>query len=200
MTLSRITAILYSPDKKDGADIYIDDQPVMTVSADTIIEAGLHTGMQIDESKLYEIERTVTLVKAKNKAYNYLSYGDMSAKRLKEKLLRAGFSEDVCDMCVGSMREKGYIDDARYAAALARNMAQNKLYGPRRIVSELCVKGVERELAENAASELETDFEQNIRRLISGKFNRERNKQIAALLRYGYDYDMISSILGGDYE
>lgn len=188
------------PDKKGYTDIYVDGELMLTVSDDAVIEAGLRTGKTFDNALLYETERAVNLTRAKNKAYTYLSYGDMSSKKLFDKLTHAGFDEQTALDCVDAMKSVGYIDDTRYAMSLANNLAAVKLYGPRRIREELRVRGISAEDTDMALDSLETDFEQSVKKLINGKFRSKTDKQrIAALIRYGYDYDFIRNY-GEDYE
>ena len=201
MTLSKITALLQPPDKKGRVDVYVDGEYLMSVSENAALEAKLHVGMEIDEQALADIEHSVQITKAKNKAYDYLSYGDMSEKKLLDKLTRFGFSEDIAHECVESMREAGYINNARYACALADSLANTKLYGPRRIMQELKLRGIGIEDAQNALNSLETDYTQSIKALVCGRLRRdmtnprEVQKLIAALMRNGYDYDMIKASL-----
>lgn len=209
MTSSNITALLSCPDKKGQVDVYADGELVLTLSEDAVFEAGLRVGDTLDEQRLCEIEYTVTRTKAKAKAYGYLSYGDLSASALCKKLIRYGFSQEIAQAVCEDLTAAGYIDDARYALALAGYLANTKLYGPRRILQELYAKGVDRQISEQALYELDADFESNIKTLVAGKLSFDRSdrkqasKAIASLVRYGYDYDMISEAIGSledDYE
>ena len=199
--MSKITGLLPHPDKKRYTDIYVDGELLLTVSDDAVIEAQLRTGAEFDEDKLYEIERAVSLTRAKNKAYLCLSYGDMSAKRLHEKLTHAGFDADIADECVAAMKQSGLIDDERYAVFFAKHLACTKLYGPRRIRDELRAHGVSAEITEDVVSTLDVDFDENIRKLVQGKFKSKTDKRAlcAALIRYGYDYDSVRKY-EDDYE
>lgn len=201
MTSSKITALLQPPDKKGRVDIYADGEYLMSVSEDAALEAGLKVGLEVDEAFISEIEHSVQLTRAKNKAYTYLSYGDMSEKKLLDKLKKYGFSESIACECVEKLKELGYIDNSRYAAALAESLAGSRLYGPRRILQELRLRGIDEQLSRAAVDALETDFEQSIKRLARGRLKRnmsdpkEVQKLIAALMRNGYGYDMIRSAL-----
>ncbi len=177
-------------------DVYADGEYALTLTEDTAFEAGLKIGKTLDVQTLEHIEKSSQLVKAKAKAYNYLAFGDMSAHTLKTKLARAGFLEEICDLCVISMIEAGYINDERYAHALANYLATVKCYGPRRIEQEMFAKGIDRETSQNAIDELEVDFTQTIKAHIPKNIDlsdkKARHKLCAALLRRGFDYDTIN--------
>lgn len=199
MTSSKITSLIQPPDKKGRVDVYADGEYLMSVSEDAALEAGLRVGLEVDEKLLSDVEYSVQMSRAKNKAYDYLSYGDMSEKKLFEKLTRYGFSKDIALDCVEKMRESGYVDNARYAQSLARSLANTRLYGPRRIIQELRRRGVDSQTAQDALDSTDADYEENIRVLARGRLKRdmtdprEVQKLIAALMRSGYDYDTIKS-------
>ena len=44
-----------------------------------------------------------------------LAQRDYTCARLREKLLRGGYEEEIADEVIGSLREARYLDDARYA-------------------------------------------------------------------------------------
>lgn len=178
----------------------------MSVSEDAAVEAGLKVGMEIDAGILEKIEHSKLLSRAKNKAYDYLSYGDMSEKKLYDKLIRYGFCEQIARECVENMTELGYINNLRYAGALADSLANNRLYGPRRIEQELRARGISADDAQCAMSGLCADYEKNIQTLARGSLKhdmsnpQEIKKLIGALMRRGYDYDIIKSSLSAMLE
>ena len=201
--MSKITDILPSLDKKGRYDIYADGEQVLTLSEDAIVECSLKVGDILDTNRLCEIEEKLELVRTRAKAYNLLSYGDMSKKTLFTKLSRSGYGEDAINKCICILEEQGYLDDERYANRLCAYLASTKLFGKRRILLELIQKGIDRQLAELVTEEQDADYYQNLLTLISKEritdeksITRLKNK----LVRYGYDYDMISSALGsGEY-
>lgn len=195
MTSSKITGILPNPQRKKQFDIYVDSELTLTLDEDTIIEAGLFVGKDFCEKDIKKIHETVQYTKAKNKAITYLSFGDLSEHTLMTKLIRQGFDREICRSVCDNMRELGYTDDERYAKNLAQYLANTKLYGIRRIKEELKIKGIDRQSIDLAIDGLDTDFDQNIQRIIEKKFaGSVTDKTIRALIRYGYSYDEISSV------
>ncbi len=199
MTLSKISALLQNPEKTKMVDVYADGEYVLTLTEDTAFEAGLKIGKILDAETLNQIEKSTLLVKAKAKAYNYLGFGDMSAKTLKTKLFRAGFDEEISDECVFAMIESGYINDERYASSLANYLATVKNYGPRRIEQEMFQKGIERDIAQSAIDELSVDFYETIKAHIPKNFDfndkKACQKLCAALVRRGFDFDTINYVI-----
>ena len=78
--MSRVSAFIQNPEKHGAVDVYADGVYVMTLSEDTVIGAGLKIGSELDGTALEAIERARLRTKAYGKAYDLLSYGDMSEK------------------------------------------------------------------------------------------------------------------------
>lgn len=188
---------MQSPDKKGAVDIYCGDEYAMTLSEDTVIEAGLRIGMPLDSDALEKIERSKQKTRVRAKAYDLLSYGDMSVKTMRSKLSRYDFDEQIIEEVIGLLVEYGYLDDGRYAAALVKYLATTKCYGPRRISQELFAKGVDRQTADIALESADVDFYETVKTHIPRGFDFTDRKAVARLygqlVRKGFDYDMINS-------
>ena len=196
--MSNISGFIQSPEKNGAVDIYADGEYVMTLSEDTVIEAGLKIGMALDENVILSIERSRMLTKSRAKAYNYLSYGDMSVKTMLTKLARAGIPDDIAQDTVDLLCEQGYLDDLRYATALASYLANTKCYGSKRIAQELFAKGVG-EYTDEAIMSLDTDFYKTVRVHVPKNFDFTDRRACARLYgqlaRRGFDSDVINSVI-----
>ncbi len=198
--MNRITDLIPAPDKKGEVEIYVNGRLECTVSDAVLTEAGLKVGLELDFDALESAERKVNLTRARHKAYDLLSYGDMSAKTLYFKLLRAGFDEQTAGDCLAVVSKEGYIDDRRFAAAFAEGLV-NKSYGPRRIEQRLYEKGIDRELAGATVEAIETDWVENAKRyirpgLVGIHDRRELSRALDALVRRGFDYVSARAALG----
>ena len=125
--------------------------------------------------------------KAVRTALNILDYADNTEKKLREKLARKGHAPEAVDFAVEHVKRIGALDDARYMRRLAELLATVKLYGRRRIVNELYVKGFKR--SDILSLDLsEVDFgvlcAERIRRTTARY--PEWEKMYASLIRYGF--------------
>lgn len=197
MNSNKISAFLQSPDKKGAVDVYCDGEYVLTLSEDTVIEAGLRIGQALDSDAMQRIECSKQRTRARAKAYDLLSYGDMSVKTMRTKLCRYDFDGEVIEAVIDSLVEYGYLDDVRYAAALVKYLACTKCYGPRRISQELYAKGIDRQTAAGALESVDVDFYQTVKTHIPRGFDFSDRKAVSRLygqlVRKGFDYDMINS-------
>ena len=140
--------------------------------------------------------------RAREKAVFLLSRRDYSRRELEQKLCREGgrFQADRREYAAEAaacMEELGYVNDEAYAARLARQYQQERLYPRRRAVEKLCEKGIARETAQQAVEEVGCDDAQLALEFLGRKrYNISRSKeewqkQAAALARYGFAYEDI---------
>ena len=182
-------------------DVYADGKLLMTVSETAAVDFALYVGMELDAKTADGLARRSTADEALKRAFRFLDYSDMSERKMRSKLTHAGFSEQVAAETVEKLREAGYLDDLRYAERYAENVANGRLYGPRRIIEELYARGIDRETAEAAVEALDVDFTESVKRLANGRLRRDMSspaevkKLIAALMRCGHSYETIKTAL-----
>lgn len=206
MISSKITGLEYRAGGR--VDVYADGKLLMTVSENAAAEAGLCAGAELDARTVRRLEERTVADEALAKAFRFLDYADMSEKKMYSKLLHAGFSEEVAQSTVERLRDTGYLNDLRYAQRYAENVAQGRLYGPRRITEELYRRGVDGDTARQAVESLDVDFTESVKTLATGRLRRdltnpaEVKKLIAALMRCGHDYETVKTALSEltDYE
>lgn len=123
-------------------------------------------------------------------ALRILAFGDNNRRTLLQKLRQRGFSGEAAEEAVSRMVARGYIREQEQAERMAARLAGEKLYGPRRVMAELCAHGFERETAEAALSALrargEIDFAESRVRLLRKKNPPDAAHAKALLYRYGY--------------
>ena len=122
----------------------------MTLPMELAAQQDLYIGAPFGEEEADALLLAAQLIPAKEKAYQYLSYGDLSRKRLYEKLTRFGIEPRVAEAACDKMEDQGFVNDERLARRLAQKYAEGKLWGPRRILSEMIQKGIPAPLAGEA--------------------------------------------------
>jgi len=204
MTLNKPTvpALPPNPQQPGYRDLYVDGEFYQTLPLELVAGQDLYVGAPFGEEEQAALLLAAQLIPAKEKAYQYLSYGDLSRKKLYEKLTRFGIEPQVAEAACNKMEEQGFINDRRLAESLARRYAEGKRWGPRRILPELIQKGLPGELAKEAVEELDTDFLQSAVYHLSTKYRgrdlsdrKEVQKVIQGLVRLGFDYDTVRSAL-----
>lgn len=131
-----------------------------------------------------------------------LDFGDKSKRALSDKLRKKGYAKDVCEAAVAVLEKNGLLDDERLCADKLNSLAIGKLYGPRRLKTELFAKGFGSSDIQNALDESDIDYDELLERLVE-KLTRhgipQSEKELSLLknklVRYGYSYDRIARVL-----
>jgi regulatory protein len=126
-----------------------------------------------------------------------------------KRLLRARVDTDteygkiLIELVVRRLKDSGYLNDAKYAAAYSAFRRDNEKYGRRRVITDLKVKGVVGEVLEKAVNDsfAEVDEEKQAREYLRRKrVNEPQDKKQAArifrqLIRAGFGSKTIFKIL-----
>ena len=154
-------------------------------------------GSPLVRDKLFQdsfeiLERADMKYRATVKALNILSYGDNSERKLKQKLLIAGFSADVADEVLRDMVSRGYINAQRQIRKLILNEVNLHFFGPMKIIPKLVAKGYSKSdvarVMEELQDEGEIDFESAKRHLLETKLapNADEAEKKKLLYKNGY--------------
>ena len=174
------------------------------INSEVVYDHGLSKGMTLSDEQWQAVEYSNDLRRAKERALYLLDYKDYSYILLFKKLSE-NYSEQICyDVC-DRLAELGILNDRRFAAGLARRYMEVKKFGYYRAVQEMKLKGLSKELIEEAL-EPYSDTEsvrQRIKELIDKKYLRRLEAEDGvkkvknALVRQGFSYADINAVLGG---
>jgi regulatory protein len=142
--------------------------------------------------------------KARQYAFLLLRYRDRSEKEIEQRLQKKGFSGEIACRVRDYLKEYGFIDDAKFAAALKRTALEQKRLGRAGVLRYLLSKGIPAEMAKDVAAE-DADYENSAAALVERKMKQyaalddltAKRRIWAALGRKGYSPDEIRSALKG---
>ncbi len=163
---------------------------------------GFEEGSAINEEEFDALLEAVERLSCIKKAFDYLSYGDLSEKQLRDKLTRK-FSKELSADVAQLFVERGYVDDAKLAERYAETFYEFKNMGLQRIRNELFRRGISRENIENAISKYEyEDQTERIEEFIRKKYDiskmrdiKYRQKVYAGAVRAGFSGSDIGDVL-----
>ncbi len=138
--------------------------------------------------------------KAKNKTLNILSRRMHTEKELCDKLLRAGFDEQVSNAVCEWAKEYGFLNDKEYARTYILSNISSKKYGIRRIKQALLYKGIDQFVIEDIICEFdfsESDWlEELVCKKLGGDFDRKNiEKTIRHFIIKGYEFSDIKNAI-----
>lgn len=138
-------------------------------------------------------------------ALGWLAGREMSAARVRERLLRRGFPAGIADDALARLAGAGAIDDRRAALAAARTLVGVRQRGRHRVGRELERLGFGREEAASALESAlaEVDEQAVIDRLVRARLRGRQalddaadyRRVFSALLRRGFPADRIRTAL-----
>ncbi|MGI5936780.1 MAG: regulatory protein RecX [Oscillospiraceae bacterium] len=176
-----------------------DDGRELDTTLSVVADFSLYSGRELTEEEYRQVCNASSLSLAKARALQMIGMRAMSKKELTDRLIRKGESPENAEVCVRWLESLNLLDDAEYAAMLARHYS-SKNYGVNRIKNELYRRGVPKELWDEALEQI-PDSEEKIHRLISARLKggtpgrAELKKVTDFLLRRGYTWEEIKSAL-----
>jgi regulatory protein len=143
-----------------------------------------------------------TFRKALQYAFLLLRYRDRSEREIFERLTKKGFTEEEGRKAGSYLKEKGFINDARYAESLKRIAVEQKHLGRRGIVHYLLLKGIPDEIVEGISGNDE-DYLDAAEKLVKKKMRQLkglddsiiRKRLWGVLSRKGFSSDIIKKAL-----
>ncbi|OPY88846.1 MAG: Regulatory protein RecX [Smithella sp. PtaU1.Bin162] len=145
--------------------------------------------------------------RARQKAYRLLALRPHSTGEIERKLREKGFSAAVIKEVLEKLHDLKYLDDVSFASQWARHLAVNKLWGNKKIIAQLQIKGVAANLIDDAIAEARTEMpeEEALAALIRKKTAaakrsvqdiREKKRIFQSLLGRGFPAGLILAKLG----
>ncbi len=135
-------------------------------------------GAEIDDETIESLTNAVERLACIKKAFDYLSYGDLSEKQLRDKLSRK-FSKELSTDVAALMVERGYVNDNLLAKRYAETFYEFKNMGLTRIKNELYKRGISKDDIDDAISKyVDLDQSERIEAFVTKKYDMSRINDI----------------------
>jgi regulatory protein len=138
-------------------------------------------------------------------ALRLLAGREMSAARVRDRLLSRGFPQEAVEHTVQRLTGAGLLDDRRAAQAAARTLVTVRQRGRHRVGRELEKLGFSRELAQEVMLSVLADADERavLDKVVASKLHGRRpipdpaayRRLFGALLRRGFPADLIRAAL-----
>jgi len=201
--MSRITDLKPQSRRTDRYNLYLDGSYKFPVSANTVLAAGLHVGLEISQEELLRVQEAAEVGNAHDKALSFLDLRRRSTKEIRDYLRRKEFDSQVIQAVIDRLTRAGLLNDEEFARAWVRDRFLLKPKSKRALSAELFAKGIPRDVADRVLAELDGEDELSaLKDSIARKLRQTRyatrendDKLIAALAREGHKYSDIKSCL-----
>ena len=142
------------------------------------------------------------LQKAKDAAYNYLSYRARSVKEVRDKLVQKEFAEEIIEQVVDDLQRQKLLNDREFARRFVEARL-GRANGSRKLAQELRRKGIETEIIDEVLGEFAATLDSEERAIgLLGKQtwryrglerDKAKRRMLGFLARRGYDAQMARS-------
>ena len=195
----RIDRIEPSRRKKDRVLVFLEGGDLLRVTEQELLVFGLRPGLELPEQLLAQVEQSAKRSEMKARGARLTGSRMLSKKQVMEHLTRKGGDRELAEDTAQWLEELGAVDEAAYAAAIARHYAAMG-YGPGRVRQELQRRGIPQELWDDALQELPEQDDQIDtllrRRLRSDTPDRDELRRASDYLyRRGFGRDEIRAAI-----
>lgn len=198
--MGEITKLEIQKRNKQKVNLFIDEEFVCGLTAESVVRARLKVGQELSENDLNEILSTSETEIAFSLACDYISRAMKTAKEMRTYLNKKGFSPVVVENVINKLKDYHYVDDDTYAKLYLNSNLTTK--GKRRLQMELTQKGVNKNIIESSLEEIDQDLVSENCFMVATKYmkNKEINlnnlvKLQRHLISRGYDFDNINECL-----
>jgi regulatory protein len=137
--------------------VRLSDGSSFIAPAEVYAVEGLAPGQAVDAERLAALRSKSERVLARSKALQLLSRAAHTRRALVRKLQARGFGDEAVRSAVARMTELGYLDDRAFALDWARARVASRAEGWKLVYRGLVARGVPRQVAGEAATEVCTD-------------------------------------------
>lgn len=196
--MSEITSIEPQIKDKTRCNVYVDGRFYCGIKLEVAVKYHLKTGMQIDKSKLDEIQLETEKSQALDKAMTHLSSTMKTSEQMREFLSKKGYVQAVQDYVLERLEYYKFIDDYAYCRAYVESV---HCKGKRAIELDLIKRGADRNAIDKALAEKEEDGGEALNLLqkyMRGKDADQKTlyKAFKYLLSKGYEAETAKAALG----
>lgn len=192
---------------KSRMKVYLDYEFAFVLYKGELRRYGIKEGEELDLESYNEIMETILAKRVKLRCMNLLAKKTYTEAQLRQKLQNY-YQEELINEGIAYVKSYGYIDDQQYANDYITYHQETK--SQKQLELDLKKKGVESDIIKNSLDKCIENIGEHERRVIrkllvkkrfsQGESSREESSKIIQfLLRKGFDYAMIKSVMK-DYD
>lgn len=202
----RITALVPEPQGAGSVRIELDGERFGSVAPEVVAAERLQVGREPDQALLARLAGHAEVEAAYRTALRAVERRSFARADLGRRLRRKGHAAEAVEAALGRLGERGYLDDAAFAANYVETRAARGR-GPLRLRRDLAAMGVERSVIDRAlaAHTDASDAAGNLPRTLAAKRAAQlgdlprhvrRRRVLAYLARRGYSGREVTDMVG----
>jgi regulatory protein len=191
-----ITDLVPQRRKKDRVNVHINGEYAFSLAM--ITAAGLRRGQEITPEEIDRLRTEDSYERAKQSAFNFISYRPRSISELRQNLSRKKYDENTVERVITRLIELDMLDDKAFARYWVEQRETFKPRSRRALNYELYQKGVKREIVDEIVAQIDEDaaaYRAGLQKahrwtnLPKDKFRQDMNR---FLQRRGFYYNIIA--------
>lgn len=210
----KITAITAQTKNQSRVNIMVDGKYRFSLDIFQVGELGIRVGKEYTDEELNALEEESIFGKTYARTLEYTLIRPHSAKEIRDYLWRKtrtirsrnrrtgelaekkGISPAIADRVFDRLKEKGYVDDEKFARWWVENRNQRKGTSLRRLEAELRGKGVPATIIQEVMNTTTRDDLLELEKMIEKKARKyDEQKLVAYLLRQGFSYEDVRTAM-----
>ena len=143
----KITSIKQQTKNPERVSIFVDSKYEFSLSLDELVKYKLKNNQELDKAEIKKFKKISADGKLRGRALEWLMNRPHSEREFRDYLYRKKVEPEQIDSLVTEFTEKGYLDNAKFAAWFTELQARRGK-SDRAIRSELFKKGIGRDVAD----------------------------------------------------
>ena len=192
----RITKVAPATRTAGRYNVFVDGHYSFSLDEFQLVQHSLHSGQEIDETKLAELQAESDFGKNYIRAVDLISRRLRSEREIRDYARRKQWSRDNTERVIARLYDRGYLNDLVFTKAFTRSRQSAQKYSRRRIERDLVNKGISHRIIQQVLDEEASmvDDSDALANLVAKKYHRydDINKLKAYLARAGFRYDDIN--------
>jgi len=197
--MGTITALTGQVKNPNRVNVFIDGDFALGLALE--VAAALRVGQPITQSELEQLDVRDEIHRGRERVLRLLARRPYSSAEVSRYLRRHRYGDEVIENIIDDLTEAKLIDDDAFAAYWVEQRETFRPRSLRALRQELGQKGIDREVVDEALSELdEAGAARRVAQKQAGRWRglpeaEWRTRMTQYLLRHGYPYDLIRDIV-----
>jgi regulatory protein len=171
--------------------VELDGRPWRTVPLEAAVAARLSPGVGLDRARARDLARALRRHRAEGVVIRAVARREHTRASLAERLARAGVEASGRTEALERAERAGLVDDGRYAAARARDLADRGA-GDELVLDDLVRHGVDEALAREALAALEPERDRAARIVVARGLSPRTARFLAAT---GFAAELVEDVV-----
>lgn len=193
-----ITALKQGVKNPERVNVFINKEFLFSLDIAQVVDYKLKVGRTISHEELDELRKASDFGKLYQRTLEWVLARPRSEKETRDYLYKKVFEKKLdksyIDTAIEKLKEKKYLDDAKFAAFWVENRFTKKGVSQKRLKMELMKKGVSQEIIDEVLN-IRNDEEEILKIIAKKRAKYDDEKLISYLCRQGFPYQLVQNLV-----